>query len=290
MTAKLKFLNNDNTLMVIAAVCSGAAAIGIPLMQWGCSAALAMAALRQGWRSSMTLAAALIPTVLAAVFLESVIPMVGAVLCIAVWVPMSTYHSARSWSLVSELLSLIALCTVWVIQSIYPEALDVRIELLKTQIASMPEAPVSGAEVDALSHVLMGMQFFTSVIFNFLFLVLMVRLNDRLKGHAVKAVGYVPLSHMYVFTWLGSIALYAFQDYQSMLYYVFILMAPAVCSGGSWIHTKIAALVKRNSSSKAVLWVVYYLGMLILMPWSCVLLALIALGLCIQSYFNVSHK
>ena len=291
MTAKkAKFLENDNMLLLVAAGCSAATALGVPLVQWVCSAALVFAALRKGWQASLIFAAAVAPPVLAAIYLESASPLFGVLLCLSVYVPICLYRAARSWSVVSELLGLIALGAAIVIQWLFPEALVFTASLFKTQLASMPESPMNAIEVTTLAHVVLGIQLLTGVVFNFLFLVLMVRVYNRYTGKKVNAVGFVPMSQIYAFTWLASIVLYAVTQDLFLLTCTAALSGTAVCSGGSWIHDRIGQkLMKQNGGSRLLLFV-YYIGVFMLLPWSLVFLALIALGQSIQGMLMKRQK
>ncbi len=287
---KLHFLENDNILMLVVAALSATAVVGVPLVQWFCSALLAYAALNKGFKSWHICLSAVVPPLLAGIYLESSLQSLNVFLCVLIYLPLCLYKSPSSWSVVSELTGFLTLLAALVMILFFPEAAESTTQALRTQLESMPQSNIAVNYAQAIAFLVIGVQMMSASLFSFLFMILMVRFYQRHRGKAVQAVGYIPMSHLYVIIVLGFVLIFGLTQYWPALCCALALCGPAVCSGGSWLHTHIRKIVQKRGGASNMIWAAYYIFLFFLIPWSLLLLVLVAIGLFMQTAMSKRLK
>lgn len=292
-----KLPENDTFLSVAVLFCSCIDIAAIPLisfiaLMYG-AGIIGFTALKRGLSANWLVLIAMMPP-LAAFFVYGENHFVDGVLFyILPLILLSGLRATKSWSVVSELMTLTCFAVMLVVMLFAPNFVDVTItEVINNVIAPVQERfQLTNNAVVIFASLFLGQLFLATMLITFLYMQLIKKIYDRYHRRAVKPVGVIDMSQIYALTWLVFLLIALFVREPVVFVITIMLSFSAMVAGGSKLH----AMLKKLQNKKAplmstVVMSLYYVMMYMILPYSVIACVCVAYGRFFKSLLARQRK
>ena len=291
---EIKNLENENLVLLATLISSTLAVLGIPFVSLLAFILIGLTTLRRGTDAVIVTLLAMAPPVIGYFMIGYEGVLQSLVTYTVPYIALLAFQSTRSWSVVSEIMSLFAVCTVALVLVIYPGVIDFFIDTFMKMLLDRTQNIDTGMSDEYMrlfAMISLGLMVFTWSLLYFLMLQFINRLYCQIYQKKWSYVGIVRMSNMYAILWLVAILVTIFSGFVELQLLTAAFAFSGIVSGGSHMHQAVRG---KSRSTKSILPQVilslYYVVMYALMPYSLLACLCVAYGYFLSDFFVNDSK
>ena len=292
-----KLPENDLFLSLAVLFCSCIDIAGIPLisfiaLMYG-AGLIGFTTLKRGLNANWLVLIALLPP-LAAFFVFGENHFVDGVLFyILPLILMSGYRATKSWSVVSELMTLSCFLVLVCALIFTPGIVDSTItDVINNVIGPVQERfQLTESAVTIFASLFLGQLFLATMLITFLFMQFIKKFFDRYNKQKYKPVGLIEMSQIYAFIWLVFLIIALFIREPVVMVMTILLSFSAMVAGGSRLHVMVQKLQNKKAPMLSTLVMsLYYVMMYMMLPYSAIVCICVAYSRFLKSLLGRQRK